>query len=294
MRRVAREPSNEELIQKLFQEGDRLRRSTVDEILRRGTELIPELGTMCMDRLLWTEDLPGWWAPVHATYLLGAMSSEEVILPLLSALRWSDAYDNEWVTEDLPAMFGKIGGVAIEPLLAVASDQSAGWSARSIALDSLTAIAVVSPQHEERLLRFVDGHLKNKNEHPGVRRAAAIILLDLRVTRMHDALIAFAKEEEQRANEFEDYRPVFVSTDVDRELAIPVRSEEYYRRDWLTFYHDEEIHRRQLAWQQEDQAEAKSRFGPGVGEREAVAEGLRLCPCGSGRMYRHCCWGKLH
>ncbi len=294
-RRIRGQPSNDELITKLFEEGDRVRRSLVDEIVQRSGELLPELAAITMDRMVWTAELPAWWAPVHTTYILGVIGGQEVITPLLSSLRWSDAYDHEWVTEDLPAIFGRMGGIAIEPLLAVAADKSAGWSARSIAIDSLAAIAVVFPEYESRLLRFIEAQLKHRDEHPGVRRAAAVVLLDLRMTTARDPLVAFAKEEEKRASEYEEYHAAYSQADVDRELAVMARAEDYYRRDWLLFYNDDEIRRRQLAWQQEDQAFSRARFGGGGGsEREAASEGLRLCPCGSGKMYRHCCWGKLH
>ena len=77
LRRLA----NEELVDLLFREEDRLPRQVIDEVIGRGGEIVPLLADIVMDRLAWTDALPEWWAPVHATYALGAIGSPETMTP---------------------------------------------------------------------------------------------------------------------------------------------------------------------------------------------------------------------
>ena len=43
----------------------------------------------------------------YIVYILGAIGGKEVVLPLLKSIIWAVAYDCEWVTEELPSIFGK-------------------------------------------------------------------------------------------------------------------------------------------------------------------------------------------
>lgn len=294
-----RKMHNDELIDLLFTEEDRLPKSAVDEIVRRADELLPALTGIALDRVLWTADLPDWWAPVHATYILGAIGTEETIMPLLASLRWADAYDNEWITEDLPSIFGSIGMPARRPLEKIVADHSAGWSARAIAMDGLTALSLRFPELEEEIVRMIAAILSDAIEELGARRAAATILMDLKRADCKRALIAFAKEERERFKNDPDISVAFSARDVEKELSISRRDTAYYLHDWMSFYEQEEIRNRQRRWAEE---EATYRLRPQLhpsGASLEREEGRRVrledpCPCGSGKTYRRCCWQKIH
>jgi len=145
---------NEELLELLFTKEDRLTKGEAFEFIRRGSEIVPMLSEIALDRMFWVNEMPEWWAPVHATYLLGAIGGKESLIPLLAALRWSDAYDNDWVTEDLPSILGSLGEISFESCASVMHDRSAGWSARSIAMDALDATDANHPR-----LTFLSGLL---------------------------------------------------------------------------------------------------------------------------------------
>ena len=287
--------SNDDLIRRIFEDEDRLSRDVVEEFIRRADEMIPVLSSIVKDRSFWTANLPEWWAPIHATYILGAISGAEVLTPLLAALRWADAYDNEWVVEDLPSMFAKVGSPAIQKLKGIAMDESAGWTARTIAFDSLAAISIAHPEHERRLLHFIEGILCNEDEEKTVRRSAAIILIDFRKKHLRTELMKVV-DEERRVSELDDeYRCVLTVADLDRELSLTERAEDYYVHNWLQFYNPEEISKRQVHWSEEDSRDRmRLAFAMSPQDAEEAVESLRLCPCGSGRRYTHCCLGKLH
>ena len=288
---------NEELIDLLFTEEDRLPRAAADEIIRRGAEILPLLAEIAMDRTLWNADLPDWWAPVHATYCLAGIGGPDALVPLMAALRWSDAFDNEWITEDLPSMFGSLGEISWAPLVAAVNDRPAGWSARSIAMDALGAQALRFPGREEEAMALLARILADESEEHGARRSAAYVLLDFRRADVRRELIGFAHEERHRAERWPDERVAFTPADIERDLATPRTAMDLYLRDWLAFYDPEEIRRRQERWTREDGRARADAFPAAAGHSRT--EGVVIgrddpCPCGSGRPYKRCCWRKLH
>ncbi|MFA4875268.1 MAG: SEC-C domain-containing protein [bacterium] len=287
--------NNEELIDLFFTQEDRLPRAAIDEAIRRGTEIVPFLSEVVMDRVLWNAELPEWWAPVHATYALGAIGGQEVLIPLLAAIRWSDAYDNEWVTEDLPSILGSLGEISYNSLVAVVSDRSAGWSARSIAMDALGSQAMRFPQREEGVMSVLGHILRDHSEEHGARRSAAFVLLDFRRADYRKELISLAEAERRWQQQYSDYRAAFTPEDVQRDLTSPRIGMDVYIRDWLEFYEPAEIAKRQERWAIED-GRPRPELSPAPRTmRGAVMIGRNdPCPCGSGKPYKRCCWNKLH
>lgn len=249
---VHKELHNDELIDLLFTEEDRLPKGAAIEIVRRGEELTPDLARITMDKFLWNADLPDWWAPVHATYLLGSIGSEETITPLLAALRWSDAYNNEWVVDELPSIFGKIGLPAMKPLERIVAERSAGWSARAIAMEGLAATVLKERELEEKVVRMIAAILDDPTEELGARRAAVTILLDLRRADCKDALISFLAQDEKRFKDDPVFGSVITSKEAEKTLAITKRDTEHYLSDWMNFYEADEIRARQKRWAEED------------------------------------------
>ena len=286
---------NEELVDILFADEDRVPRAAADEIIRRGLEIMPLLAETVMDRTLWTADPPDWWAAVHATYCIGSIGGPDSLVPLMAALRWSDAYDNEWITEDLPSILGSLGELSWPSIVATLNDRAAGWSARSIAMDALGAQSLRFPAREEESMALLGRILSSEEEEYGARRSAAYVLLDFRRADFRKELVSFAHEERHRASQWQDYRAAFSPDDVERDLATPRAAMDIYLRDWLLFYEPEEIRRRQERWAREDgRARTDAMPSKAGGEGGLVIGRDDPCPCGSGKPYRRCCWKKLH
>lgn len=243
---------NEELIELFFTEEDNLPRAAAEEVIRRGAEILPMLEEIIMDKIAWTADPPEWWAPVHATYLAGAIGGKECLTALLAALRWSDAYENEWVTEDLPSILGSLSDASWDEIIKTANDRSACWSARSIAMDALGSQALRFPNREEEAMAILGRILSNEKEDYGARRSAAFVLLDFRRADFKSALLHFAGEEARLQEQQPDYRVAFTSKEVETDLGSPRVALDIYIRDWLVFYNPEEIRSRQDRWSGED------------------------------------------
>jgi hypothetical protein len=220
------------------------------------------------------------------------METPDALIPLLAALRWADAFDCDWVTEDLPSILGRLGAAAADPLRSVARDPTAGPGARSIALASLAAASLAAPFLREGVVEHAAQVLADASEPLYLRQTAANVLVDLGA-REHGALLRrFGKEEAERRREDAEYQGVFYDWEVDELLdGSGETSAEYYRRDWLGFYDPEEIAHRQDRWareQEEAQQEQPSEAAPH--RRDANAP----CSCGSGRPYGECCYLKVH
>jgi hypothetical protein len=282
-----------ELIDLLYTAGDRLPRDAVEEILRRGDRLLPYLHDLVADKSAWTQPLPEWWAPVHATYILGAMDDPNALLPLFTALRWADAFDCDWITEDLPCIFARTGPMVFEPLAAIARDPTSGPGARSIALASMAAVAVALPHLRHETIGFSARIVADGTEDYYFRQTAANLLLDFRSSEHRDLLLAFGREETLRKRADPEYRGVFYDWEVDERLheGAGAANLEYYQRDWLDFYDPEEIEARQERWQKEQEDAEKEQ----VVEAHMVRGDIRSpCPCGSGRPFADCCYLKVH
>lgn len=242
--------ADDQLFEALFTAEDRLPRAAVEEVAFRDS-LAPYLGQMVMDKQSWLADLPDWWAVVHATYALGLRGGEESVLPLVAALRWSDAFDCDWVTELLPSIFGSLGPSAIPWLTALVRDQAAGWSARDLALRSLASIGLKHPDSAEHVFKIIGERLMDEGEDRLVRQLAGQVLLDFRQKGYRMALLKFSRED--WALKDLDY---LYPTGIDPEevdLAFKQGEPElwHYQEDWMRFYDPGEIQRRHKRWTRE-------------------------------------------
>ncbi|TAL16819.1 SEC-C domain-containing protein [bacterium] len=282
-----------ELIELLFISGDSLSHDAVDEFLERGQRMIPLLNHIAADKNSWTRPMPEWWAVVHATYILGSFESTDTLPGLLGALRWADAFDNEWVTEDLPSIFGKVGRPAYGHLLAVAQDFSAGWGARSIALSGLAAIGIRDKLLLPGVLDFAAKIVENETEPLPFRQTAANVLLDFRSKRHSRILKKFGREEALRRDEIASYEGSFYDWEVDEFLSSDNNDLEFYERDWLSFYDPEERQRRQEYWEEERETRDREDKDNGRALFPSQREQSN-CLCGSGLPYEDCCMRKVH
>lgn len=247
----ASELSDEELIDLLHTEDDRLPRAVVDEIVVRGRRMVEPLTAIVKDEYHWANDGGGWWAAIHATFMLGAIGGRPVITPLLASLRFADQYECDWVFETLPAMFGRIGLPALPSLKQVAEDRSNSWFVRVTALEGMASITLAAPRVQREVFDFIVSLMNDWSEEAAVRGLAASLLLDFAQVTYHKSLLAFAEEEEQRHQADPHYLLHVGSHAVRRLLASPRPSLAQYTRDWLRFYQPDEIAARQERWRRE-------------------------------------------
>lgn len=147
--------SDDDLLNLLFTEEDRLPRAAVDEFIKRWERMIDPLSEIVSGQYKWTKPLPEWWAVVHAMYILGGIGGKGVVLPLLKGMRWAVVYDCDWISDVLPSILGKIGMVAMTGLKSIASDKTSDWYIRSIGIEGLAAITISNPDTDACTFSFI-------------------------------------------------------------------------------------------------------------------------------------------
>lgn len=242
--------TDEELLALLRTEADRLPRAVVDEFLRRGERLTETLSAICGDEKAWVQEDALFWTPIHATYILGAIGTERAVGGLLDALRWSILYEVDWVAERIPDILGRVGRSALEPLKSILADRGRSEFERSTVAHALGSIAARHPIHQGEILDHLRGVAEDRREPYEVAEAAADVLY--RFARPDDRPIveSWAKRAERR-----DEFPLFDRKDVAKAYDRGTPDVADCLRDWLEFYHPEEIDARQKRWAQEEEVD---------------------------------------
>jgi len=309
------EKTTSELIEELLRSGDRASMELVRAIMERGEEAVGELSRLIEDRYYWeTEDDDEWWAPVHAVKILGAMGDERAIPVLLVCLDRLEEYkDNcpwEWIGEDLPDVFWRIGPAATEPLMEyIKGDSGKGQYPRAVATDALIYLAAEYEERRAEILEFLHSLLKEgKPEDSDFLSSVVISLLNLCDPSSRPVI----EEAFER-----DLIDEFAATPEDVEEAYKLEPRILEPVDPLEFYTPEAIAERQERREREKREEERQRKEEEKRreERELVErtrrrlleEGYEIdeygtvrrkapkigpndpCPCGSGKKYKKCC-----
>ena len=147
---------------------------------------IPSLITMATDDELYERDSDAveGWAPVHAWRALGQLRAEAAVVPLLQQSLEFDVLEGwrDWMTSELPSVFGMIGTLAIPALAEFTADRTkSGWQ-RSIALEGLETIAKTQPEAAPQCIAILRQELAHFEENDPEMNAFVIGgLIDLRV-----------------------------------------------------------------------------------------------------------------
>ena len=290
---------SDKLVNLLFTEEDRLPRQAVVEFIRRGERMIEPLSKIVLEESNWTKERPEFWTPIHAVFILGAIGTQETIAPLITAIKWSEKYNVDWVFEVFPSIFGKIGMPALESLRQFVQDKEQDWYVRTIALQGLAAVAVYNPEAENDIIFFIHSIFTNKEENIDVRVGVANVLLDFKRDEFKESLLAFCQEE-RRFREKEPFPIVaFDEEDVERIFSTNGKHIALYTRDWLSFYDEEHIKKRQERGKREAEKKVEHQYEdasdkllePPAQETPKIGRNSP-CPCGSGKKYKKCCMGK--
>lgn len=281
--------SDEQLINLLFTERDRLSRVAVDEFVRRGGRMVKPLAEIVNNNFAWTRDVPEWWAVVHSVFILGVIGTEETVVPLLKSLRFSCAYDCDWVTEQLPSIFGKIGIKAVKGLKMIASDWTTDWFTRVKAVEGLAAITISNLETREDAFVSIGCIFCNETEDKDVRALVGNILLDFQREEFKDELLDFGRIERALKDKDAFYNLGFDDEDVEQAFSSLERDLRQYQKDWLFFYDENEIKGRQERWEEEEKnLLEREREKKPVGSLWKIGRN-DPCFCGSGKKYKKCC-----
>jgi len=121
------------------------------------TDYVPDLIRMVLDDDLNMRDEhdPAVWAPYHALKVLGVLGPAEAAQPLTAFLGTED----EWIGEELPAVYAVIGPAAIPALQAYLANRDHENEARGAASNALVAIAQAHPAVRAEIIAFLTAFL---------------------------------------------------------------------------------------------------------------------------------------
>jgi Protein of unknown function (DUF1186) len=145
------------------------------------SEHVPELIEMATDEELNWADSESLevWAPVHAWRALGQLRAVSAIEPLLDLFH--ELEDSDWVSEELPQVYGMIGREAIPALARYLDDASHGLWPRVTAAFSLERIAAGDPSARGECVTILSRQLERFTENdPSLNGLLISYLVDLR------------------------------------------------------------------------------------------------------------------
>jgi hypothetical protein len=234
-------------------------------------EQVPELIRMATDEAL--NEAPGdsveVWAPLHAWRSLGQLRAEAAIEPLFALLRRLEEGD-DWVSDELPEVYGMIGPAAIPALTRYLSEPAHGVWARISAVSAVGKIGEAHPDAREQTVAALTAQLElAEAQDDGLNGFLVSRLLDLDAVESLDTIReAFRKGAVD---------PMIVGDFQDVEIEMGLRQRRTGpRRD-----------RGPLALLEGERAlpEPDAAAWARAGRNEP-------CPCGSGIKYKKCCLKK--
>lgn len=162
---------------------------------------------------------------------MGAIGTESVIPTLIRALRQGYDWDNDWIVEEIPSIFGKIGPKALPHIKEVAFDRQAGWYLRIQALAAMAAVTLRRPEEENSVFSLIAGVAADTQEDPETRAWAGRILLDFGKKEHEPVLVSLVESGVMDG--------IYDQDSIQRAWARPDLSE--YDHDWLDFYEPQAI-----------------------------------------------------
>jgi len=273
--------SDKELIELIFTCQDQLDNIFIKEIITRREALLPLLYAVLENEENYTYEDPRFWGVIHAAHLAGILGDVQLLNALLSASRYADNYDIEWILDILPECYSRIGIQAI-PVLGKHILEHRHLCGTSIASEVLglwniwDAYPQTRQSIEDLLLSVI---------------AAPETSLEIRTNLIAD----FAKIGRS------DLKPMFddLYERGETDLNLFTRSDieglfnngrhPTVRHCMLEeFYSFEEIARRQAIWQVEAARRTQEAVEEYIREHHKSIAYDAPCPCGSGRPFRQC------
>jgi hypothetical protein len=265
----------------IFTSEDRLGMDYVEEAKRRKENMVPFLSRVLSEEENYQLEGKAFWAVVHAVHLLGILGDLRGFHGLLSAGRFGDVYEVDWIWEALPECYLRLGKEVI-PLLMVHVERGKALDFEAITneLYGLWNLWEAYPEERERIEAFLLGILKDSAVKP--------------VTRSN--LIADFGEIHRR-----DLKPLFEEYYERGEVALDtltradmvrffddVPRTPGYRRDLEGFYSSQEIRKRHRRWEKEDSGRARQSVESYILENFRYISRNDPCPCGSGKKFKKC------
>lgn len=147
--------------------GNALEVADIDQRIAQlgfGQEHVPDLVRMTRDRALNTmeSESDAVWAPIHALTALASLDVSAYVVELIPLFD----VDNEWFGEDLPAMLGKAGQPALEPLRQYIQDTTRWQYGRANAGTAIEQVGTQHPELRDQAIQILSAALEQADNNP--------------------------------------------------------------------------------------------------------------------------------
>ncbi len=291
--------SNQQLIEKMIEDEDRVPRILIDECVSRGEKILEVLASVKVNNV---ETNGEWWMILHSIMILGLIPSEEAGMLLIAFIddmcKEPDDDLQDWLAGYWPALTRNKPTTVIEQILTRCEDKTVPWYLRTNITDIVIDAAYrTSKDKLEKSLDWLAKMVMDEDDDWDYRITTANSLLDFPRER-HLALL---KDMAKRQNGFGVH---FNQKDINFAYTSNNNKPNWeHRNNPWEFYEEKKIIRRQQRWQKEaiaqenidlsiDEEKANDfnyyeqqpyqRDEPKIGRNEP-------CPCGSGKKYKKCC-----
>lgn len=238
------------------------------------------------------------WAPIHAIHLLALVKSPEALELLMDIVRYKAEDLDDWLTEDVPALFVAFGEGAINALKEFVSDETLDAYVRGGVTRALAALAKKFPEREPD----VKMHLVKLLNSTGDETFASLIVDD--IASFHDPSVlpdvhrAFEEEkidepfmtESDIVEMINGLHPKIDKLDFERDTREPI---EHFSRESIVRLHSIQLEN-EKSEKEVDEKDSETKDEKFADTEPAPKRIGRNdpCPCGSGKKFKKCCmWG---
>ncbi|MBI5586072.1 MAG: SEC-C domain-containing protein [Deltaproteobacteria bacterium] len=274
--------SDNELLELIFTEADRLGMEFVREVEKRRAAAVPFLSHVLITVPNYKFEDDRFWGVIHAVYLLGILGDPEALPALLAAGDLAEEYDIDWILEALPECYRRLGKPAIPALIKYIDGFKADRDFLELGytIDGLWNLREDFQDERERIDSFFLSVLRDSATDPGVRGCliggfAQIGRSDLKP-------------------EFDDFfnRGEVDLTLISRENVDQLLEGDHgppgFRQDLEKFYRADEIEARQRRWAEEERERSEPTLEEFLLENSDRLSRNEPCPCGSGKKFKKC------
>ena len=271
--------STEELIRELVNSELVVDPGLAREISQR-PDAVPHLVRIIEDDTSFMEGSPGdGWAPIHASFLLGAIKTPAARDAVFWLLRERDEEMRDWITEDFPTILANFGLDAVEDLKKCISDRTLGLYQRSTAIGALSTIAHKHPEIWDSTVRFFRQLLQEEDDP----ELLGFLICDLSEFKDPDALEDIKSAFDKGL--VDDF--IITMEDVSVTYSSPGESLDYqrYSADPLEHFNPQKFERLwKISYENQRIPDRLKRMlkPEKIGRNDP-------CPCGSGKKYKKCC-----
>jgi HEAT repeat protein len=246
---------------------------------------------------------------VTAWRTLADLEATDAVEPLVAYLGACDDSFDDWVSEELPDVFGKIGEAAIGPLLRLVADERGAQFVRSVAASGLSRIGQHHPQSRDSVVAGLTESLaRGTAEEIHINTTLLVALVDLHAVEAAEAIERAFADNRLDAGMMGDW------DDVRHKLGVPglglrMPAEPYNSiselRKSLSPAFEQRFSSSDFADaedEMEDWPELRARASTHASEYPTgytvrLEPNTRVgrndpCPCGSGKKFKKCCLGK--